>query len=148
MLKAWQSIEQILFFKLIYWIARLGLGLAFVASGLRKVPGIHFTALPDSNPVGAFFSLMESMPLYWHFIGFYQIIVGILALLNHWAALSGVLMLPVTVNIFLVSLALDMRGTPVITALMLIGNIYYMLWHREQYASVFRRSDMSKLKLR
>ena len=148
MLKAWQRIEQMLFFKLIYWIARLGLGLAFIASGLRKIPGVHFTALPDTNPVGAFFSLMESMPLYWHFIGYYQIIAGLLALLNRWAALSGVLMLPVTVNIFLVSLALNMQGTPFITSLMLLGNIYYMLWHREQYAGVFSKSDMSKLKLR
>ena len=143
-----RRLENMIIMKLLYWLARLGLGLTFIASGIRKLPGVNFTALPDTNPVGAFFGAMEALPLYWHFIGYYQILVGVLALLNRWSAMAGVLMLPVTANIFLISVALHMSGTPWITALMLLGNIYFMVWHRDQYRGVLSKPDFSKFKLR
>lgn len=144
----WQKIEKILFFKLIYWIARFGLGLAFIASGIRKMPGVPFTSLSGDNPVGTFFRQMESLEPYWYFIGVFQMVAGIMALWNRWAAFSGILMLPVSVNIFMVSVSLDMQGTPWITLMMLLGNIYFMLWHREQYGPLFAKPDLSKLRLK
>jgi hypothetical protein len=42
-------------------------------------------------------------------------------------------MMPVTVNVFLVSVGLNMRGTPVITSCMLLGNIALILWYYEHY---------------
>lgn len=142
------KLEKSLFFKLIYWIARFGIGLAFIASGIRKMPGVPFTSLSESNPVGAYFSQMESLEPYWYFIGIYQIMAGFLALWNRCAAFAGVLMLPVSVNIYLISISLQMRGTPWISFLMLLGNLYFMIWHREQYRSLFKKADMSNLRLK
>ncbi|PQB04655.1 hypothetical protein BST85_06910 [Aureitalea marina] len=116
------------------------LGLGFVLSGLRKLPGVKFTQLPTSNPVGLFFEGMYVTGFYWNFIGYYQILVGLLLMTRWWRALTPLLILPVSVNIFLVSVSLHMRGTPVITGLMLMGNLFLIFWHWESYRSILRRN--------
>lgn len=121
------------FFKFSYWSIRIGLGLTFIISGLRKWPGVKFTMLPPEDPVGGFFQTMYDLGFYWNFIGYLQIAIGILAFFNRTIVLSSVLMMPFTVNIFLISVALNMRGTPVITAAMLLGNIALLFWHYENY---------------
>ena len=62
--------------RLLYWLVRIGMGVTFVLSGIRKLPGIHFTALPVDNPVGHFFDAMYQTGFYWNFIGYFQILVG------------------------------------------------------------------------
>lgn len=122
-----------------YWTIKILLGLGFVLSGLRKLPGVKFTQLPITNPVGLFFEGMYVTGFYWNFIGYYQILVGLILMTRWWQALSPLLILPVTVNIFLVSVSLEMRGTPVITGLMLLGNLFLMVWHWEKYKPILKR---------
>jgi hypothetical protein len=126
-------------FRMLYWSAKIMLGLGFVLSGLRKLPGIKFTTLPIENPVGLFFEGMYASGFYWNFIGYYQIIVGLLLIGPWWKRLTPILIAPVTVSIFLVSVSLHMRGTPVITAMMLLGNLYLLLWHTNSYRPLFQR---------
>lgn len=128
-----------IFFKILYWTARIGLGLTFITSGIRKLPGIHFTGLAGSDPVGAYFSAMEATGLYWNFIGYFQIIIGVTVFFNRFVILSCLLLMPVTINIFLISVSLHMYGTPVITALMVLGNLYLLLWHYENYKTVLHK---------
>ncbi len=122
-----------------YWLVRIGMGLTFIISGIRKWPGVKFTLLPVENPVGAYFHAMHETGFYWNFIGFFQIAIGLLIFLNRFVALSSLLMMPVTVNIFLVSVALNMTGTPAITASMLLGNAFLLLWHWPNYRGIFQR---------
>lgn len=128
-------------FQFLYWCLRIGMGLTFILSGIRKLPGIEFTILPVTNPVGAFFHAMHETGLYWNFIGYFQIGIGFLIFFNRFVVLSSLLMMPVTVNIFLVSIALHMRGTPVITSLMLLGNIVLLLWHYENYLPIVQKPN-------
>jgi hypothetical protein len=44
--------------------------------------------------------------------------------------------MPVTINIFLVSIALNMRGTPIITTAMVGGNLFLLLWHFKNYRTL------------
>jgi len=76
---------------------------------------------------------------YWNFIGYFQILIGILIFFNRTVISSILLMMPVTINIFLVSVALNMRGTPIITALMVAGNVFLLLWHYENYLTLLQR---------
>ena len=133
-----KSYVHLKFFKILYWTVRIGMGLTFITSGLRKLPGVKFTILPESNPVGYFFNAMYETGFYWNFIGYFQIAVGILIFFNRFVVLSSLLMMPVTVNIFLVSIALNMKGTPVITSLMLLGNLYLLFWHYENYKNLVK----------
>jgi hypothetical protein len=128
-----------LIFMLFYYGARYGLGLGFVLSGARKFPDVRFTNLPTDNPVGLFFEAMFQMPIYWNFIGYYQILCGVLMFIPRLKAVTPLLILPITVNIFLISVALNMRGTPLITSAMLLGNIYLMLWHYEHYLPILKK---------
>lgn len=125
--------------KVFYWVVRAGMGLTFIISGLRKWPGVQFTALPVENPVGAYFQAMHETGFYWHFIGYFQIALGLLIFLNRFVALSSLLMMPVTVNIFLVSVSLHMTGTPIITSAMLLGNAFLLYWHFPNYRSIFQK---------
>ena len=138
-LKLIEQIKAKRIFRILYWTAKIMLGLGFVLSGLRKLPGIKFTALPIENPVGLFFEGMYASGFYWNFIGYYQIIVGLLLIGPWWKRLTPILIAPVTVSIFLVSVSLHMRGTPVITAMMLLGNLYLLLWHSDSYRPLFKR---------
>lgn len=127
--------------KIAYRGLRMSMGLTFIISGIRKLPGVKFTQLPVDHPVGAYFQAMYDTGMYWHFISYFQIILGVSIFFNRFAPLTSLLMMPVTVNIWLISIALHMRGTPLITTLMLLGNVALMLWHYEQYLGILRRPE-------
>ncbi len=126
-------------FVLVYWFTKVALGLGFVLSGIRKLPGVKFTAIGTDNPIGLFFEGMYQTGFYWNFIGYYQIAIGLLLITPWLKRLSPILAFPVTFNIFLVSASLHMRGTPVITSAMLLGNLFLLLWHSRSYLPLFQK---------
>ncbi|MDC8003527.1 hypothetical protein POV27_05660 [Aureisphaera galaxeae] len=127
-------------FVFLYWATKISLGLGFVLSGIRKLPGVKFTAIGTDNPIGLFFEGMYQTGFYWNFIGYYQIAIGFLLITPWLKKLSPILAFPVTFNIFLVSASLHMRGTPVITSAMVLGNLFLMLWHSRSYLPLFQKS--------
>lgn len=131
--------KKIRIFVIFYWFLKISLGIGFVLSGLRKLPGVKFTSLSIENPVGLFFEGMYASGFYWNFIGYYQILVGLFLMTKWFQRLTPILLLPVSFNIFLVSIALQMRGTPVITACMLLGNLYLILWNYQSYRPILKR---------
>ena len=126
------------FFRFIYWAMKIGLGLTFILSGARKLPGVKFTSIPISDPVGLFFEGMYTAGFYWNFVGYYQIVVGILLMTPWWKKLTPLLIFPITINIFLVSLSLHMRGTAIITSLMILGNLYLIIWDLRSYLPLLK----------
>lgn len=137
LLKTIDHIKTYRIFRLFYWFLKVSLGLGFIISGIRKLPGVKFTQIPISDPIGLFFEGMYQTGFYWNFVGYYQIFTGILLMLPLLNRLSPILIFPVTINIWLVSLSLHMRGTPVITTLMVLGNIFLILWHFRSYQLMF-----------
>lgn len=132
-------LRQVPLWRVLYWLARIGLSLAFIVSGIRKLPGVLFTILPTTDPVGYYFDAMHQTGFYWNFIGVFQILLGLLIFFNRFVVISVLLMMPVTVNIFLVSFALNMKGTPFITTLMLLANLFLLLWNYENYLSLLKK---------
>ncbi|MFD2588679.1 hypothetical protein ACFSQJ_17260 [Croceitalea marina] len=132
-----EKIKKIKILKVFYWFVRISMGFGFVLSGMRKLPGIRFTILSNDNPAGAFFNAMYDTGFYWNFIGYFQILLGILIFFNRFVVLTSVLMMPVTFNIFLVSIALNMKGTPIITSTMLMANIFLLVWNQKNYKNLF-----------
>ena len=115
------------------------MGITFILSGTKKLPGVKFTALPIDNPVGSYFNAMYETGFYWNFIGYFQILIGVFIFFNRFVVISSLFMMPVTINIFLVSIALNMRGTPIITTAMVLGNLFLLLWHFKNYRTLFVR---------
>jgi hypothetical protein len=107
---------------------------------LAKLPVPKAISLPLDNPVGAYFHAMHETGFYLNFIGYFQIVIGLLAFFNRTIVLSSILMMPVTVNIFLISVFLKLSGIPFITAAMVLGNIFIMIWHYENLTPILARS--------
>lgn len=126
------------FLPILYKVTKISLGIAFILSGIRKLPGLKFTKLPIDNPVGLFFEGMYAAGYYWNFIGLYQIAVGVILCTPYWSRLSPILSMPVTVNIFLVSIGLSMSGTPFITGMMLLANSYLIFYHWKSYGEIVK----------
>jgi hypothetical protein len=89
--------------------------------------------------VGAYFQAMYETGIYWNSIGVIQIVLGLLIFSNRTVVLSSFLMMPVTINIFLISVALQMRGTPLISFMLVMANLFLLLWHFENYLPILSK---------
>ncbi len=116
------------FLRIFTVVTRILLALGFIPSGLTKVLGDRFTILGIDNPVGFFFEAMYRTGYYWRFLGLCQLVAALLLLVPRTATVGALVYFPLILNIFVITVALDFRGTPVITGLMLLANIYLLCW--------------------
>lgn len=107
---------------------RILLAAGFIPTGLVKMMGERFTLISPEHPIGAFFEAMYQTGLYWRFLGATQVIAGLLLLWPRFAHLGAAIFLGVITNIFVVTVALDFTGTPIVTGLMLMAVLYLCLW--------------------
>ena len=77
-----------------------------------------------------------STGLYWNFIGFMQLLAGILLLIPRTSFLGALIYLPIIINILIIVVAMQFRGTPYIVALMLLANLYLLLWDYKKLKAV------------
>ncbi len=109
-------------------VTRILLALGFTPSGITKVLGNRFTVLGIDNPVGFFFEAMYRTGFYWRFIGLCQLLAALLLLIPRTATIGALVYFPLILNIFVITVSLHFRGTPVITGLMLLASIYLLCW--------------------
>ena len=115
-------------FKLFTWGTRILLAIAFMPSGLTKLRGERFTLLGIDDPVGFFFEALYQSGWYWNFLGFMQLLVALLLLIPRTAFMGAILYLPIVINIFIIVISMNFKGTPIIVGLMLLANIYLLFW--------------------
>ena len=109
-------------------VTRILLAAGFIPTGLVKLLGHRFTQVSTDDPIGLFFEVMYQTGLYWHFIGFCQIAAGSLLLWRRTATLGAILYFPTILNIFVITVSLGFRGTPIITGLMVLACLYLLCW--------------------
>ncbi|HEY1404869.1 MAG TPA: hypothetical protein VGB05_12120 [Pyrinomonadaceae bacterium] len=66
--------------------------------------------------------------LYRRFLGLCQLAAALLLPIPKTATIGALIYFPLILNIFVITVALEFRGTPVITGLMLPTNIYLLCW--------------------
>lgn len=116
-------------------IVRIALGLALVIFGANKF--LHFIPLPE--PVGGAKDFMNSLGATGYLfpvVGFLEVIIGILLLLKKWVAFALILLAPISINIMLFHLFLDIPGAP-FALLILIFNGILIYKHWQQYKPIF-----------
>lgn len=124
------------------WLARavvatrILLAVAFIPTGLVKVLNQRFTALPVDHPVGAFFEALYQTGAYWQFLGWSQVIAGVLLLVPATATLGALLFLAIAVNIVVITVSMDFGGTPVVTVLMLGAVLGLVAWDYHRWKRV------------
>lgn len=116
------------FFKLFTWATRILLFLAFLPSGLKKLVGERFTLLGIETPVGFFFEALYQTGFYWNFLGLMQLVAGILLLIPRTSFFGALIYFPIITNILVIVISMDFKGTPYIAGLMLLANLYLILW--------------------
>lgn len=130
-----KQLKQKTIFQLFTIYTRYLLGCAFViaAIGMGKIYGAHFPASGENNnfpgnAITQVFAVFSNSSVYWEFIGCSQIIAGALLMTQKFARLGSVVFLPIIANIFIITVAYGFSGTPIITGLMLLANIYLLVW--------------------
>ena len=121
-------LRSIPFFWRFTLFTRILLAAGFLPTGMVKLQGKRFTTMSVETPVGAFFEAMYQTGLYWQFLGAGQMLAAVLLLIPRTAHLGALLFLPIMTNIFVVTVSMAFRGTPLITAMMLLAVIYLCAW--------------------
>lgn len=116
---------------------RLLLGIGFIAPGLTKLLGNRFTQISIENPIGFFFEAMYRTGFYWRFIGLAQVLASLLVLIPRTATLGALCFFPIILNIFVITVSMDFAGTPFVTGLMLLANLYLLCWDYHKLKPLF-----------
>jgi uncharacterized membrane protein YphA (DoxX/SURF4 family) len=107
---------------------RILLAVGFIPTGLVKLLGMRFTRIDTTTPLGGFFETLYQSGLYWKFLGASQLVAGVLLLIPRARTLGAALFAPIIANIFVITLSYDFRGTPVLTAQMMLAVLFLLAW--------------------
>lgn len=134
---------SITWLKLFTAILRGWLAVGFILPGLRKVGNQHFAPNMGVVHIKEFFDVFFQATEFYIFVGIIQVVAGLLLLFPATTALGTVLYLPVILNIFFITVALSFKGTWIITALMLLGNLYLLCWEFDTWQSLVPGFEVS-----
>ncbi len=125
---------------------RIFLGLIFFTAGMGKLYSEHlFPGL--IGPVWLEDRLAEfDLGLYARFIGYSQVVIGLLLITQRFATLGAVMLVPMIANILMVTVSMNWQGTPYVLAFLLMLNVL-ILWLDFQRLK-FLVSDLPTEKLR
>ncbi|MBX2960898.1 MAG: hypothetical protein KF687_00210 [Cyclobacteriaceae bacterium] len=116
-------------------IAAFGMGKVTKA----KVNLMHSIDKPiqDLEPIQQFFKVMIDSGMYWQFIGWTQILGGALLMTQRFARLGALIFFGIILNIFVITVAYEFTGTPIITGLMLLAVTYLLVWDLRAFQFLF-----------
>ena len=114
---------------------RVALALGFIPSGVVKVMGDRFTALPSNHPLGHYFDALQLTGFYYTFIGVGQLTAALLLLIPRTTLLGAMLYFPIIFNICVLTYATRFEGTRIAT-LMLLASLYLLVWDYDRLKSV------------
>ena len=121
---------------------RIALALGFIPSGVVKIMGERFTALPANHPLGHYFDALHLTGYYYTFIGIVQVTTALLLLIPRTAVLGAILYFPIILNICVLAYSVRFEGTR-ITTFMLLASLYLLFWNydRLKYILPFKPSQ-------
>lgn len=130
---------------------RIALALGFIPSGIVKIMGERFTALPNNHPLGHYLEALHHTGFYYPFVGVIQLIAAILLLIPRTALLGALIYFPFITNIVVLAYATRFEGTR-ITTFMLMANLFLLFWDYDRLKQIlpFKRpaeTDLTKTRI-
>jgi hypothetical protein len=113
------------------------IGSAFIiaAFAMGKIQGggvdlVGSQSLPmcELQPMQQFFKVIADSGIYWQFIGWTQVLAGVLLLTQKWARVGAIIFFGLILNIFVITVAYEFTGTPWVAGLMLLATVYLLIW--------------------
>jgi putative oxidoreductase len=116
-------------------IVRILLGIMLVVFGANKF--LHFIPMQQlTGSAGDFMNSLGATGYIFPVVGILEVVVGVLLLLKKWIAFALILLAPISVNILLFHLFLDIPGVAVAFLVTLFNSILiYKYW--SSYKSLF-----------
>ena len=110
---------------------RVFLGLIFFSAGLGKLT--HGLTPGLIGPIWLDERLAQyGLSLWAQFVAWSQLLIGALLLSQRFALLGAVMLVPMLVNILVVTISLQWRGTPYVNAVLLAMNLFLLWVDRER----------------
>jgi len=128
-------------------MTRILLAVGFIIPSLPKIAGQPFTQLGTETLVGYYFDALHQSGFYYQFIGYGQLIAGLLLLLPWTATIGAFAYFPIILNIFVLTVSVDFAGTKYITALMLLANIYLLCWDYDRWRGILPSGILPRRRL-
>ena len=121
---------------------RVMLALGFIPSGIVKIRGERFTALPSNHPLGHYFDALFITGYYYTFLGVSQLLIALLLLIPRTAVLGALMYFPVILNICVLAYAVRFEGTR-ITTMMLMASMFLLVWYYDRIKHIlpFKKSE-------
>lgn len=128
--------------RIIFYTFLIILGLIFYSSGMGKLYANHlFPGL--IGPVWLEEKLAEHhLGLFARFIAWTQVLCGLLLLTYRFRAIGYLILTPMLVNIFFVTMSLNWRGTPYVIGLLLCMNIFLYWYDRQLFYSLIEKETV------
>ena len=118
-------------------IVRIVLGVVLVIFGANKI--FHFIPMdqPDGNTAaGQFVNSLGATGYIFPVVGFFEIVIGVMLILKKWVAFALILLAPISLNILLFHLFLDIPGISIALVIVLF-NAILIFKHWPQYKPLF-----------
>jgi len=117
---------------------RILLAIAFIPTGAVKLMGRRFTTgIPEEgSPLILFEALYQSVH-YWKFIGFIQIVAGILILFHRTSSIGSILFLAIASNILFITISYDFGLTIIISSGITLAGLWLIFWHWDRIRYLF-----------
>ncbi|MGB7070098.1 MAG: hypothetical protein WBD22_11445 [Pyrinomonadaceae bacterium] len=116
---------------------RILLSIGFIPPSYKKIMHQPFTMLPDSNPVGHYFSALYQTGFYYEFIGWAQMIAAILLLIPRTSHLGAIIFLPIIVNIAVLTASVGFAGTWLVAVFMTFAAAWLVGWEYDRLKPLF-----------
>ncbi|NMH26029.1 DoxX protein [Flavobacterium solisilvae] len=116
-------------------IARIVLGLLLLIFGANKF--LHF--IPMDAPTGSAGEFMNSLGATGYIfpvVGILEVMIGAMLLLKKWVAFALILLAPISINILLFHMFLDIPGISIALLIVIINSIL-IYKHWQQYKPLF-----------
>jgi hypothetical protein len=128
------------------------IGGAFVFASVVKIMGGRFTTLSGTDePINSAWHMFETLyasGLWWKFLGLGQLIAGFLLMTQRYAKLGALMFFPIAANVFVITISYDFRGTPYITGLLVLANIFLILWNWDELKILVNKTPVMDRKNR
>lgn len=142
------SITHRWYFQLFTVFTRVLLAVGFIPPSIPKIMHRPFTVLPDTNPVGHYFSALYQTGFYYEFIGWGQIIAALLLLFPRTAHLGALMFLPIILNIAVLTTAVGFKGTWIVTIFMSFAALWLVAWDYDRLKPIlFQKRGHESYKL-
>lgn len=118
-------------------ILRIILGLGLLFFGLTKL--IHFNIMPThiyTGEAAIFIDSLSNTGYILKAVGIFEILIGLLLLLNKWIPFALLLLAPISVNILLFHLFLDIPGL-IVALVIIVLNAILIYKHWKVYRPLF-----------